>query len=338
MSDVMPYRSSVFSELSERQLTHYAKAFESAVREAVRLFQPDILHSHHLWIASAVSRECIPDLPLVTTCHSTCLRQYALCGGLGRTLSPSLRKLDRIMALSRFQKEEICDIHGIDPEQVEVVGGGYDDALFYHTGKAVSGPIEILYAGKLSRSKGVPWLLQALQRLVENPWVFHLVGEGSGSEKQQCLDLAAELGSRVILHGPLEHARLAALMRKAHIFVLPSFSEGLPLVLMEALASGCRLIATSLPGIREILGESPGSMIKLLDIPELETVDVPYDKDLPYLEDLLVAALRAGIAEVEEQRQPDIEVVGRVTAGFTWPQVFAKVERVYEQALLGRER
>ena len=131
---------------------------------------------------------------------------------------------------------------------------------------------------------------------------------------------------------------MAALMRKVHIFVLPSFSEGLPLVLMEALASGCRLIATSLPGIREILGESPGRMIQLLDIPELETVDVPYDKDLPYLEDMLVAALRAGIAEVEEHRQPDMEVVGRVTAGFTWPQVFAKVEGVYERALLGRKR
>lgn len=338
MSDVMPYRSSVFSKLSEQQRALYAQAFETAVREAVRLFQPDILHSHHLWIASSVARECIPDLPLVTTCHSTCLRQYSLCGGLGRTLSPNLRKLDGIMALSRFQKQEICDIHGIDPEQIEVVGGGYDDTLFYYRGKAASGPIEILYAGKLSRSKGVPWLLQALRRLVDHPWVFHLVGEGSGSEKQQCLDLAAELGSRVVLHGPLEHARLAALMRKAHIFVLPSFSEGLPLVLMEALASGCRLIATSLPGIREILGDSQGRMIQLLDIPELETVDVPYDKDLPYLEDLLVAALLAGIAEVEKNREPDMELVGRVTAGFTWPQVFVKVERVYERALLGRKR
>ena len=337
MSDVMPYRSSVFSELSRQQLALYAKAFANVVRDAVLLFKPDILHSHHLWIASSVARDCVPDLPLVTTCHSTCLRQYSLCGGLGETLSLNLRKLDKIMALSNFQKKEISDIHGIDPGQIEVIGGGYDDSLFYPAEKAASGPIELLYAGKLSRSKGVPWLLQSLQHLVDYPWVLHLAGEGSGSEKEQCLDLAARFGDRVVLHGSLDHARLAALMRKAHIFVLPSFSEGLPLVLMEALTSGCRLITTSLPGIREILGDHVGRMIHMLDIPELETVDVPFDKDLPRLEDMLVAALRTGIGEVEKHRQPDMEVAGRVTAGYTWPQVFAKIEGVYEKALLQRE-
>ncbi len=337
MSDVMPYQSSVFSQLSGQQLDTYEKTFRDVILRAVLTFQPDIIHSHHLWIASATARSCVPDLPMVTTCHSTCLRQFSLCAHLGQTMSPSFRKIDRVMALSAFQKEEIANIHGIVPEQIEVVGGGYDETLFFHTRKFSAGPVELLYAGKLSRSKGVPWLLQALRQLEDVPWVLHLAGDGSGAEKQLCLDLAERFGSRVIIHGSLEHVQLAALMRKAHIFILPSFSEGLPLVLMEALASGCRLITTSLPGIREILGGVTSSMIKMIDIPELETIDAPYEKDLHSLEDLLATVLRDSIQEAAEKREPDMEVVRKMTAGYTWSQVFDKVEGVYRRALQQRE-
>lgn len=333
MSDVMPYQSSVFSQLSGQQLDIYEKTFRDVILRAVQTFQPDILHSHHLWIASATGRDCVPDLPMVTTCHSTCLRQFSLCALLGRTMSPSFRKIDRIMALSAFQREEIANIHGIAPEQIEVVGGGYDETLFYHTRKSSAGPVELLYAGKLSRSKGVPWLLQALRQLEDVSWTLHLAGDGSGAEKQLCLDLAEHFGSRVIIHGSLEHGELAALMRTAHIFILPSFSEGLPLVLMEALASGCRLITTSLPGIREILGGVTSGMIKMIDIPELETIDAPYEKDLQSLKDLLAAVLRNSIEEAAENREPEMEVVRQVTVGYTWNQVFDKVEGVYRRAL-----
>ncbi|MDZ7663922.1 MAG: glycosyltransferase [Desulfotignum sp.] len=51
------------------------------------------------------------------------------------------------------------------------------------------------------------------------------------------------LKEKAIYHGPLSHDDLGDLLRHAHVFVLPSFYEGLPLVLMEALACGCRLVA-----------------------------------------------------------------------------------------------
>jgi glycosyltransferase involved in cell wall biosynthesis len=331
MSDVMPYRSSIFSTLTSQQLAAYQDTFKNFIQEAVRAFQPDILHSHHLWIASSVARDCAPHIPMVTTCHSTCLRQYALCPAIGPTMSRNFRKIDGIMALSAFQKREIIDIHGIAPERIEVVGGGYDGDIFYPGVKTLKGPVEILYAGKLSRSKGVPWLLQALRQLEDLPWTLHLAGDGSGLEKQLCLDLAAQFGSRVVIHGSLDHDRLAHLMRMAHIFILPSFSEGLPLVLIEALASGCRIIATALPGIREILGGNENRMIQLVEIPELETVDAPYDKDLQYLEDLLAASVRRGIAEVIENGEPDLAFVKRMTAGHTWREVFAKIDSLYSR-------
>ena len=78
---------------------------------------------------------------------------------------------------------------------------------------------------------------------------------GSRAEKAECLALAAQLGEeRVTVHGPMLQAELADLFKQAHIFVLSSLFEGLPLVLLEALACGCRLVATDLPGVREVLG------------------------------------------------------------------------------------
>ena len=52
MSDVMPYASSRFRDLSQTQLQEYEAAFAASLKEAVTRFQPDIIHSHHLWIVS----------------------------------------------------------------------------------------------------------------------------------------------------------------------------------------------------------------------------------------------------------------------------------------------
>ncbi len=162
MSDVMPYKSTVFSTLTADQAGQYEIVFKKVLSNAVDLFEPDMIHTHHLWLVSKVARTLFPDLPMVTTCHGTCLRQLSLCPDLGLGVQPSVRKIDRIMSLSQYQKNEIHRIHSIDPNRIDVVGGGYDDALFFHETKPEHGPVELVYAGKLSRAKGVPWLLKSL--------------------------------------------------------------------------------------------------------------------------------------------------------------------------------
>ena len=106
-----------------------------------------------------------------------------------------------------------------------------------------------------------------------------MVGEGSGEEKEECLNLAEKLGDKVVTYGPVSQVELSVLMKQSHIFVLPSFFEGLPLVLLEALACGCRLIATALPGIQEILGDMDSMYIRFVELPRLRKVDTPYEED-----------------------------------------------------------
>ncbi len=63
------------------------------------------------------------------------------------------------------------------------------------------------------------------------------------------------------------------------MFILPSFYEGLPLVLMEALACGCRIIATALPGVHDIFKTDYPEMVRVIKLPLLETIDKPFEKD-----------------------------------------------------------
>ena len=337
MSDVMPYKSTVFSCMDSGALAQYERAFRNKIQLAKQRFVPDIVHTHHLWIVSKIAREVFADTPMVTSCHGTCLRQFDLCPEIGLKITGAVRKIDRILCLSNHQKAQVQEIHGVGPGKIKVVGAGFDESRFFFSPESHSkidkGPVEIVYAGKLSRAKGVPWLLKSLQRITESNFRLHLAGSGSGMEKNECVALAKSMGERVVLHGALSHDKLADLMRKSHLFVLPSFFEGLPLVIMEALASGCRILTTALPGTREILRDVQSDMVNLMELPTLKTVDTPFERDMPLLEQRLSDALELSIGKILTNRQPDIKWAQKITQAYTWEKVFSRMESVYKELL-----
>ena len=180
MSDVMPYPSTVFSAMTPEQLAAYEAGFETLLIRAKAQFKPDIIHTHHLWIVSKIARRVFERIPMVTSCHGTCLRQFALCPSLGQTVQAGVSGIDAILCLSRHQKEEVLSIHKVDLEKLHVVGGGFDRNLFFPGPKPDKGPVQIVYAGKLSRAKGVPWLLRSLKQVQQADFRLHLAGSGSG--------------------------------------------------------------------------------------------------------------------------------------------------------------
>ncbi len=331
MSDVMPYRSSLFRELKGRRLTTYKAAFSRVLETAVDRFRPDILHTNHLFLLSALVRKCFPHLPMVTTCHGTDLRQYEMCPHLRRFVRRYCRRIDKVIALSADQKANIQRVYGIPADAVSVVGGGYDNTLFSRGPRRSTGTIQLLYAGKLNRSKGVPWLLRSLMKITELDWHLHMAGSGNGIEHDNCIELARQLGDRVTLHGHVSHDRLSELMKQAHVQVLPSFFEGLPLVLFEGLASGCRVITTELSGFREIFGRAKQDTVRLIPLPPLETIDRPYPKDERMLIDTLSASLIDMIATAKRAPDFDDRQAEKIAADYTWPQVFARTLSIYDE-------
>ena len=331
MSDIMPYQSSLFSLLDKNNLSAYRLAFGKKIKEALDRFKPDLIHTHHLWIVSAITRQMAKNIPMVTTCHGTCLRQHHNCTDISKEIIPNLQGIDKVIALSCDQKQLIVNSLSIDPQKISIISGGYNKDYFYSEPKPFDGTVELLYAGKISTPKGVPWLLKSLYIIRELPFRLHLAGNANEEQKQLCLSLADLLGSKVLYHGPLSHEKLSDLMRKAHIFILPSFYEGLPLVLMEALACGCRIITTALPGVHEIFKTDHPGMVRLVKLPRLETIDTPFKQDEPSMETLLSITIAQLISLVEEHPQPDMAYVRSNSSGFTWEKIFLKITDIYEE-------
>lgn len=331
MSDVMPYRSFLFSELKGRRLTAYKTEFTRVLAAAVNRFDPHLLHTNHLFLLSALVRKRLPNLPMVTTCHGTDLRQVELCPHLRSFVRRYCRRIDRIIALSADQKADIQQVYDVSEKNIAVIGGGYDDTLFTRGPQRPADGVELLYAGKLNRSKGVPWLLRSLMTITDQDWHLHLAGSGSGPEYDECIELARQLGDRVSLHGYISHRSLADLMKRVHIQILPSFFEGLPLVLFEGLASGCRVIATELPGFREIFGKAGKDTVRLIPLPPLETIDRPYREDEAGLIELLSNSLADMITIVNRYPDVDDPQAEAIAADHTWSRVFERTYSVYRE-------
>ncbi|UCD77459.1 MAG: glycosyltransferase family 4 protein, partial [Desulfobacterales bacterium] len=331
MSDVMPYRSKRFCDLTSGELSEYENSFAKKIKDAVREFKPDIIHSHHLWLLSALTRRLCPDLPIVTTCHGSDLRQFQQCTHLQNKVLRGCRKVDAVMALSEAQKNEIERLYRLPSRKIHVVGAGYNDALFSEDTKPEPNPVHLAYAGKLSNAKGVPWLLRALSKIDYPAWHLHLVGSGSGSEKENCLRLAQNLGRRVQLLGAVDQQELAQILKQSHIFILPSFYEGLPLVVLEALACGCRIVANDLPGIVEIFRDMQTDDISLVKTPRLHSIDTPFPEDEKTFEEKLEHAIRKQLSAAAKQPQIDLSGIKEKITAFSWANVFKKVESVYLQ-------
>lgn len=109
------------------------------------------------------------------------------------------------------------------------------------------------------------------------------------------------------------------------------------MVLLEALACGCAIVTTDLPGVRELFGQPPPRTVRMVELPRLETVDRPFAADEELLEQRLANALRSGIAEALAGVKPDQEEVRKITEHFGWENIFSRIEAVYEMALQTRK-
>ncbi|MFH1419337.1 MAG: glycosyltransferase family 4 protein, partial [Planctomycetota bacterium] len=320
MSDVMPYESTRWADMTPVQLDAYRTAWLRHLEPIVAQFKPDVIHSRHIWLLSSLVKNVAPDIPVVTHCHATGLRQMALCPHLADEVRTGCARNERFLVLHEGHADALAETLQIDRTRIHVVGAGYNSTVFHARGRTPSPNAtgrtrpphgagdtpparDLLYVGKYSHAKGVPQLLDAFERLARRQLDLrlHIAGEGAGPEAEALRKRMAAMAPRVVMHGQLDQPALAGLMRRCAVFVLPSFYEGLPLVVVEALACGCRVVCTDLPGLRSAFGNGPGSGIGATPIPALDRIplprligpDVPHTSDLPAFVDRLTAALDA---------------------------------------------
>lgn len=131
---------------------------------------------------------------------------------------------------------------GIDPDQF---------SFELPKGKAK----KLVYVGRLSGEKGVPILFNSLSLLKDKDYDFELTLLGDGEDRKRLELLAAEkgLGKKITFAGFVDQKTIASTLRASDIFVLPSFAEGIPVALMEAMALGVPVIATYVGGVAELV-------------------------------------------------------------------------------------
>ena len=122
----------------------------------------------------------------------------------------------------------------------------------------------ILYVGHVARRKGQLVLAEAFTQIAAQfpEWKLHLAGHDAGEGvTDEIRRLAAERGlsERIVLLG--QRTDSIEMMRRASIFVQPSFFEGLPLALQEAMLCGCACIATDIPGNNEIVSHENNGLL-----------------------------------------------------------------------------
>lgn len=295
MSDEMPYESTVYSQMSPEMVDNFKQTFLETFRRAVEQFRPDLVLCHHLYLLTALIREQYSGIVL-GVCHGTGLRQLKKNPLEQAYIRTQIKRLDKIFALHQVQKQEIVRLFEIPPERVMVIGSGYNDEVFrdLNLPRKKGG---VIYAGKLSEKKGVLSLLKCMEH-IRRPITLELAGgAGSAAEKPLVDHLARQCPCPVTFLGKLDQKSLAEAFCENEVFVLPSFYEGLPLVLMEALACGLRVVCTDLPGVKAWMDENiPGNGIRYVRPPDMKNADEPLPEALPAFERALAREIENSIA------------------------------------------
>ena len=315
MSDEMPYESTRYCDMTEEMTLQLRTVLTKHLTEVVESFQPDIILCHHLYFITSLVRELYPKKKIYAICHGSDLRQMKKNVWQLSYIKREIAKLDGIFALHKEQREDIIQIYDCDPAKVQVIGTGYNKDVFYiqEDVKKDDEKQRLIFAGKISEKKGVMSLLRALSYIegIETKYVLALAG-GAGNQEEfaEIQKMAKECPCEVQFLGRLSHQDLAKEMNGSDIFILPSFFEGLPLVIIEAMACGLHVVCTDLPGIQAWMNAAlPEHAVSFVKAPEMRNADEPVAEELPAFEQELAKTILAA----KEKSLPKVEEIQKLS-------------------------
>jgi glycosyltransferase involved in cell wall biosynthesis len=201
--------------------------------------------------------------PLVTTCHvgvvplssaplRVATRVYEQ--SIGRWI---LHSSHEVIAVADEVRKHILPLAGTTP--ITVVPNGVDVDRFARTN---AGPTpRIVFVGRLIANKGPQELVEALADLRAHGDSFQAFFVGDGPLKETLQERARATGVGEQLHFTGHVTNVEEYLRPCDIFVRPSHSEGMPLATLEAMAAGCCVVASDIPGNAELVGQNENGLL-----------------------------------------------------------------------------
>lgn len=187
-----------------------------------------------------------------------------------------LPKADRVIAVSQQLGHGVAAL-GVERDKIDIIPTGIDKNVFHPRDKRQArkdlgldrNKKIFLYLGRLDRQKGVFELIQAFEELAKSDWKLIFVGaDETGGELEK---RAETLFSRVHFAGQQPTHNIPIWLAASDALVLPSWAEGTPNVILEALASGRPVVATDVGGIPDLItNDCQGKLFRARDIDGLK--------------------------------------------------------------------
>lgn len=289
-----------------------------ALHAPLKAFAPDLVLSYWLYPdaygAMLAARKA--GLPLVAGARGSDLRvRDAVSRALTR---PVVNAAQRLLVVSEDLGRVAAENYGADPARIRTIPNGCDASLFHPADRAASrtrldiaADAEVVtYVGRLVVEKGLRELLDACRTLSAARPRLRLVLVGEGPMREEIATrLAADPSLQVTLAGAQPPAEVARWMAASDLVTLPSYSEGHPNVLVEALACGRPVVATPVGGIPEVVDAESGILVPARD----------------------TQALAAGLAQALDRRWDEAALARKFSRD--WRQVAEDTLEACEQAL-----
>ncbi len=240
------------------------------IRVLQRTFPFVLIDAHYVYPDgfAAVLLSWVTRVPVVVSARGSDVNLFKDLPVIRQLIAWVLGRADSVIVVSDALKQVSKEL-GVDENKIHVIPNGVDPKKFFpipqEEARKKIGFIEesrllVLSVCHLTKNKGLDVLLEALALLTKTNasvmWSLYIVGDGIERERLEGLAQSLGLGSRVKFCGAVPHEQLAWYFNAANVCCLLSEREGWPNVIVESLACGTPVIATSVGGIPEIVTSS----------------------------------------------------------------------------------
>lgn len=248
------------------EMAAYVASHMFIVSSEISRFKPDVIHVHFAVPTGAVAwlTTLLRPVPYVITAHLADVpgampEQTEL---LFRFAEPMTRPIWRAAAGSSAVAPHLVELadkaYGQRPV---VIRNGIDMSDAAREPSPVKGPVRVLWCGRMQAQKNLGPVLSGLGAIADRSWTLDLIGDGPLRRQVEESIRKAGLSEKARLHGWLPADRVRELFKQSHVLFMPSLSEGLSLVTIEALRDALVIVGSRIPGIDDVVVDGENGVL-----------------------------------------------------------------------------